>query len=89
MYWTLSATGTKRGVLKFLQEHQGPNGGQQYAQAKAFLIAEVEALPEGAGVAIEATGNVLDNGARPLTIRVVPTVILGDPLLPLKAMSIK
>ena len=89
MYWTLSATGTKRGVLKFLNEHQGPNDSQQYTGAKALLIAEVEALPEGAGVNIEATGNVLDNGGRPFTIRVVPTVILCDPLLTRKVQSIK
>lgn len=78
MYWTISATGTKQGVLKHLREHQGPDS-EQYQDAKLLLIAEVEALPEGAGVAIEATGNVLDNGWRPLTIRVVPTVILTDP----------
>ena len=73
MSFSFSITGTKKGVLRELENQQGYGDTSQFDAAKAFVKSEVEALPDDFKglIAVSASGHH-DANSRNVKIEVVP-----------------
>lgn len=75
MSWSIYVTGTKAGVKRKVEEATGYGDQSQLEAAKAFILAEIEALPEAVnGVSVKAGGHH-DERSRNLNIDIQSVLI--------------
>lgn len=75
--WSANAVGTKAGVKAHIQALEYPNA-PQFKGVKRLLLSEIESMPDGIGVSLEANG-VDESTYRSLHIHMFPQPIALDP----------